>query len=83
MGFVIGKLSDVMQSHLPHAGQVGHNRCANQSLAGADVGGGPLTANVLLPGLQGKNIAIPSLGIHRFPDDTAWHLSKKLSFTSK
>ena len=46
---------------------------SKQHLGGADVTGGTLTPDVLLPGLQGKSVCRGALGIYRDAYEPSWH----------
>ena len=58
---------DLRQSFGSVVHGVGGGHVGEQHLGGADVGGGLLTTDVLLAGLQGEAQGGPAFGVHRHP----------------
>ncbi len=63
-----------MKPFLPHGCQVHRRRDSDQRLVGADVGGGFLAADVLLPGLEREDESSPSIPIEGHPHQSTWEL---------
>ncbi len=59
-----------------HGGKVHRRGQAHQLLVGADVGGGPLPPDVLLPRLQGEDVAGAAVHVGGAADDAARHLAQ-------
>ena len=83
MGLVVAELGDLPQAPRAQGSQVHGRRGGHQGLRRADVGRGPLPANVLLSRLQRQHEARPSLRVHRAPHDAAGHLPEVLLATGE
>ena len=53
VGFVVAKLGDVGKALGPDGGEIGGRGERDEGLAGADIGSGGLSPDVLFPGLEG------------------------------
>ena len=75
VSLVIAQLGHRAQPALAHGRQVSPGGKGAEGLVGADVGGGPLAADVLLASRQGQDKAPPPLGVHRLADQSPRHLA--------
>ena len=71
-------LPQLLQSMRAQPRQVDEAGQGEQRLVRGDVGGRLLPANVLLPGLQGEDIAALARGVYRLADDPARHTADQV-----